>query len=298
MRGEVSTFIRDKMASTVASTTFSTFKQSASAHAVPRSMSRNEMPFLTPTLVSESDSGFSAADGKLRLIVDREVSGKEGAEALKAKYLESMGPETDDGKQGEKVAENAEDAENAENGDEPATVADADAFNHCDVIVWIPKGDADEAFTRVESLRGDTVFVVVCDDSATEMSMIDLLASLARAIVTPFSAHASRDEWKKARHPSMNVVSKWSPDEGAYDVPVSRRIATIVEGANRRLDAMYATVFSRKIVSSARTAVSRWGKKAGVPLAKEAKKSAKTASKPENKASAAGTSTASSTATP
>ena len=290
MRGVVSTFIRDNMASTVASTTFSTFKQSASAHAVPRSMSRNEMPFLTPTLVSESDSGYSAADGKLRLIVDREVSGKEGADALKAKYLEAMGPETDDGVQ------DAEDAENAEGVDEPTNVADG--FKQCDVIAWIPKGDTDEAFTRVESLRGDTIFVVVCDDSATEMSMIDLLASLARAIVTPFSAHANRDEWKKARHPSVKVVSEWSPDEGSYDVPVSRRIATIVEGANRRLDAMYATVFSRKIVSSARTAVSRWSKKAGVPLAKEAKKAAKTVSKPEDKAGDAGTSMATPTTTP
>jgi hypothetical protein len=227
-------------------------------------MSRSDMPFLTPTLVSDNDSGYDAADGKLRLIVDRNVSGKEGAAALKAKYLDATRAEPRTGE-----------VENDE-----ADASDADEFKHCDVIAWIPKGDTGHAFTSVESLVGDAIFVVVCDDAATEMSILDLLASLTRTIVTPFSAHDGRAEWKKARHPSVQVVSDWSPADGSFDVPVSRRIATIVEGANRRLDAMYTSVFARKILSAARTAVSRWSKKAGIAMSKtDAKKPSKAGGK-------------------
>jgi len=284
------------MSSTVASTTFSTFAQSAAAFAVPRNMTRSSMPFTAPTLSSESDNGYDAVDGPLRLVVDRSVTGKDGAKKLREAFRKSHGKSESDEEaahvhEGKPAKAEEADAEEAEAEEEDTqqegggeTEGTQKSSSPCDVVFWLPTGGED-AFSMAEMIDDDTLAIVVCSDDATETSIMDLLASLTRAVVVPFSSHASRSEWKKARHPQVQVASEWTPSEGDFDVPIARRLATLLAGTNRRLDAMYATVFSRKILTSGRAALSRWGKKCSVPVAQPERSGSKGAKEEESQAS-------------
>lgn len=256
------------MVSTISSTTSSSLATAIDAHALPRGMKRPDMPFRSNNVVDETETRYEVVDDAFRLVVDRTCTGADGALALRTRLVPDENeakedvPKTADGKgEGEGEGDDTGTAQGEELAD---SKSGEEAGDHRDILAWIAKGDGD-AFVRVEDIPGDRVMVVVASDEVTEAAILDLAASMARAIVIPFKQHGTRQAWKSARQPHLEATSDWCPEEGAFDVPVGRRVATIVEGANKRIRAMYQTVFARKLIASARTAVTRWSKKAGIP---------------------------------
>lgn len=248
------------MANTIKDTTHDTFVQAAAAHAVPRSMSRSDMPFRDASADMVSGDGYEVADDNFRLIVKRALSGDGGLHDIKAKVDVEVTPAGDDDPEGED-----------DDDDDEQNAGDA-VVDKRDVIAWIPCGGGD-AFTDVCILSdGVRVLVTVCSDEATEMSILDLAATLTRTVVKPFGDLESRREWKDARRPYARIKARWSPQEGSFDLPIARRLETIVDSTNKRIDKMYDTVFTRKLTTLARSATTRWAKKAGVPVPRAPKK--------------------------
>ena len=230
------------MAATIQTTTSSTFLATAAAHAAPRSMLRSDVPLREAEKVSESEMDYEVRDGTIRLIADRSSQGSSAKAGLQQKVLQNC----------------TEDSENGGDGDSDGAGASHDDTR--DVVTWIPSGGED-AFVEITEIPGERLWIILCDDSLTETSIMDVLASLVRAVVLPFREHGCRADWKRARRPRVVIDSDWAPQDGAFDVPVGRRLSTITESTNRRLDVMYDKTFSRKITSLARAAVSRWAKK-------------------------------------
>ena len=206
-----------------------------------------DMPFQVPHLDRESDNEFDVWDKHFRLIVDRSEGGEAGKAAVHQKLFRK-----------ETVASELPD----EQDDHGATRS---LEEHRDIISWIPQG-GDAAFVEISQLPGDRFWILVCHDQVTEASIMDLSGALVRAAVLPYAGHISRTEWKEARRPRMETITDWEPENGAFDVPIARYISKLTDSTTRRMNAMYDCVFARKLVSCARSAVSRWAKKNGLPV--------------------------------
>lgn len=261
------------MSSIIANTSFATFKQAAAAHTIPRSMHRSDMPFTGTDveLAKEKETGFEAMDKAFYLVADRSITGRDAAKVYLDRFDIKV-PDQETAKEEGEGEDNDEDDGEAEA--EAEKVEDVLDSSKRDIIVWLPRGDS-EPFVEMNALDKHRVMVIVCDDKVTEVNIVDLAAALTRSIVTPFAAMGTRVAWKEARRPSLTAQSDLEPGEKEFDVPVQRRISSIVDSANKRLQTMYETVFDRKILTASRSAVCRWAKKEHLPFPPPIKKKEK-----------------------
>jgi hypothetical protein len=205
-------------------------------------LSKDDFPLVNTTVVRDEETTLEIVDKTFRVVVKRDISGLEGIDEMYALLTSDTDQEKEEEKDGEEKDENGE--------------------NGLDVVMILPGSDG-KSVASVRSLPGDRVFVAISDDGVDGEKLVDLLVSISRASVVPFADHTSRSAWKAARKPVVESSSEWEPGPGQFDVPIVRRAATIVEGANKRLVAAYETAFTNKLVTTTRSAVGRWAKKAG-----------------------------------
>ena len=235
------------MSAKIDNVSFDTFAEAAKDAPKQRGMPRNSMPLREPVRgdVDDIKTAFEVSDERVRVIVSRDTAGADAANAL----ADSMF-----GVAGESVPESKKDDEDEDDA--------TPKLDHRDGIVWTRQSG--EPHFEVRALEQDRVAIIVCADEVTETMIAELAITLVRVIVAPFSDHETRAAWKAARRPKLEVVCDWEPAPGDFDVPVARRLESLLKGANKRVDAMYDAVFKRKVLSTARSAAMRWSKKAGI----------------------------------
>ena len=210
-------------------------------------LSKDDFPLVDTTVVRDEETTLEIVDKTYRVVVKHDVSGLDGIDEM---YGLLTGGQAED----------------------ELDSADEDAL---DVVMVLLGGG--ESVASVRSLPSDRVFVAISDAGVDADKLVDLLVAISRASVVPFADHPSRTAWKAARKPVVDSSSEWEPSSGQFDVPILRRAATIVQGANKRLEAAYETAFRNKLVTTTRSAVGRWAKKAGVAAPDPATKKKKTA---------------------
>lgn len=191
--------------------------------------------------VREDETGLEATDKHFRLIVANSEGGRDAVESLFATVQEEDVPE-----------------------DEPAR----------DVISIMLGDDSDGEFATVRELPSDRLFIAVSKPDLDAGKVVDLLIGVTKSSVTPYATRGSRAQWKADRRPTAIVASEWTPEDGAFDVPISKRADALVSGANKRMSSAFEAAFSSKLENGARAAVARWSKKVGC-VAPDPERSAK-----------------------
>lgn len=232
------------MSASIETTAFATFSSAVAGLPKQRGMALEAMPLRRNVVGDDGDDGFDISDASVRLVVRRDARASKIAEEVESQMMAEC---TDEGADADADAD-----------------CEANADRGRDVVIWArQRGDPT---IEIRVVCGVRIMIVLCSDAATEEQVAELIAAVVRTAVVPFDTHPSRAAWKEARRPVIDAASEWTPSPGDFDVPINRRIDSIVESANKRMRTVYNTVFARKLASATRATAVRWSKKGELKL--------------------------------
>lgn len=244
--------------------TFSSLQSAANAVRPTRQVPRESIPLIQAHVEQQTDSSFEAVDDHFRVVVMKAPEGRSIAEVVdevRERFTKDLVKDKTEVQDSEQDAE--QDTEDAEQDAEQDGEQDGDQATQ-DIVVWVLGGS--EPLVRVELLQDNRLFVGVSGDTLEEAAIVNLLIGLFRSAVAPFLQHGTRNAWKNARRPRLEIVSDWEPSSGDFDISITRRAESLRDSTVRRLDAAYEAAFMRKVLGAAKAAAGRWAKKAGAPV--------------------------------
>ena len=250
------------MTITLLDSSLKAFEDCAASMRLPRSLSRNDIPFRHVVEHSSNADGYTGSDGNFVLVV------KTSVETTLTEVVESVKEIV--GASATKSASAATEESGNDGAVEDVQPADATGLEidtGLDVVVWVPE-DSSGPQCQLLALPNGRLLALVAGADVTVESIILLLINLYRSVQEPFAEQGGRLAWKVARFPRVDVAADHIPSDGEFDIPgLKRRITSMTDSLGKRLSDTYTQMFDRKINSAARAAIGRWSKKVtGPPL--------------------------------